>query len=353
MQTVAKTQTNDERWQAIERRDRDAEFRYGVRTTGVYCRPGCSSRRPRRENVEFFASWSEAELRGYRACKKCRPKDPGVAPAVPTPVERAYKILAHSETPPKLSDLARVVGLSPFHFQRLFKRSLGITPKAFAQVQRAKRFRQSLESSPTVTQALFRAGYGSSSRGYATAKSELGMTPAQYRQGGAGQVIRFAVADCFLGWVLVAATVRGVCLIELGDSPRELKRTIENRFPQAKRREDGGEFHQWVAKVVALVDGTSSNADLPLDIQGTAFQRKVWEALRKVPTGETATYAQLARQIGRPRAVRAVASACAANKLAVAIPCHRVGRADGKPSGFRWGLARKQALRARESNGSR
>lgn len=353
MQSVVKSQTNDERWQAIKRRDRDAAFRYGVKTTGVYCRPSCSSRRPRRENVEFFASWTEAELRGYRACQKCSPKGRGLSPAVPPPVQRACKILAHSETPPKLSDLARAVGLSPFHFQRLFKRSLGITPKAFAQAQRAKRFRESLESSPTVTQALFQAGYRSSSRGYGAAESELGMTPVQYRRGGAGQVIRFAVAKCSLGWVLVAATERGVCLIELGESPRELKRTIENRFPQAERREDGGEFHQLVAKIVALIDGTSSNTDLPLDIQGTAFQRKVWEALQKIPSGETATYAQLARQIGRPRAVRAVAGAVAANKLAVAIPCHRAVRADGKPSGYRWGLARKEALRARESYGSR
>ncbi|MCI0357186.1 MAG: bifunctional DNA-binding transcriptional regulator/O6-methylguanine-DNA methyltransferase Ada [Planctomycetaceae bacterium] len=351
------TQTSDEEWQAVERRDSDAEFIYGVKTTGVYCRPGCSSRRPRRENVEFFATWAAAERRGYRACKKCRPKDADGTRAVPEAIERACEILARSQMPPKLADLAQAVDLSPFHFQRLFKRSLGITPKAFAQAQRTQRLRETLTAAPSVMQALYRAGYGSTSRGYGNAKDALGMTPAQYRQGGAGQVIRYAVAECFLGFVLVAATARGVCLIELGDSPGELVQAIQKRFPQADRREDDSKFRDWVAKVVALIDGSSGNGSkssvLPLDIQGTAFQRIVWEALCKVPAGETVTYAQLARKVGRPRAVRAAAAACAANQLAVAIPCHRAVRSDGRPSGYRWGLARKEALRARESNNSR
>jgi AraC family transcriptional regulator, regulatory protein of adaptative response / methylated-DNA-[protein]-cysteine methyltransferase len=347
------TKTSDKRWQAIEQRDRSAAFRYGVKTTGVYCRPSCPSRQPRRVNVEYFETWAEAERRGYRACKKCRPKDAIGPHAIPQAVRRACEILNNNEKPPKLSDLAQSVGLSAFHFQRLFKRSLGITPKAFYQAQRTRRFRESLRGAPTVMRAIYEAGYGSSSRGYGAAMAELGMTPTQYRRGGAGQAIRFAIAKCCLGWVLVAATERGVCLIELGDSPSELKATIERQFPHADRREDVPGLGKWVAKIVAMIDGSSTSVELPLDTQGTAFQRKVWEALRCVPAGETVTYAQLAWQVGRPRAVRAAASACAANRLAVVIPCHRAGRADGRPSGYRWGLARKEALRARESNGSR
>jgi len=355
MRTIDVARASDVKWQAIASRDEgaDGSFWYGVKTTGVYCRPACSSRRPNRANVEFFATWAAAERGGYRACKKCRPKESSAKGPVQATIARACEILARADGPPALADLARQVGLSPYHLQRQFKQFVGITPKAFAKTVRTTRFRSELTREPTVTSALYKAGFGSISRGYDRATQQLGMTPAQYQKGGAGQVIRFTITRCVLGWVLVAATERGICLIELGDSPRELEAGLSAHFKRADRRRAGAELQDWVAKVVALIDEPCRGLDLPLGIQGTVFQRKVWEALRAIPIGRTVTYAELARQVGRPSAVRAVASACAANKLAVAIPCHRAVRSDGRPSGYRWGLERKAALQAREKGKSR
>jgi AraC family transcriptional regulator of adaptative response/methylated-DNA-[protein]-cysteine methyltransferase len=344
-------QTRDPRWRAIQRRDRGADgtFWYGVRTTGVYCRPCCSSRRPRRENIELFDTWTAAERGGYRACKKCRPNQPQNRHPVHAAVAQACEILQEADSPPKLAALARQVGLSPFHLQRLFKQTLGISPKVFARSVQSGRFKGELSRQPTVTRALYKAGYESTSRGYDRAREELGMTPGQYRRGGAGQIVRYAIAPCTLGFVLVAATQRGICLIALGDTPKQLDSALKDRLHKADCRPAGEDFQNTLAKVVALIDNPSGSLDLPLDIQGTAFQRRVWEALQKVPAGKTVTYAELARRIGCPRAVRAVAGAVAANRLAVAIPCHRAVRADGHPSGYRWGLPRKASLQAREA----
>lgn len=350
MTTSTVLSSQDPRWRAIQGRDQSADgtFYYAVRSTGVYCRPGCSSRLPRPENVELFDTWAAAERRGYRACKKCRPRDVPSPLRVPDAVVRACEILAHSEPTPKLGDLARQVGLSPFHLQRLFKRTLGVSPKAFASARRSSRLRDLLTAEPTVTRALLAAGYESASRAYEQAKSVLGMTPGEYRGGGSGQVIQYAVARCALGYVLVAATARGICAIELGDSPRELTAALQARLPKAACRPAAPQFQATLSKVIALIDAPRRGPDLPLDMQGTAFQRRVWEALQRVPAGTTVTYAELAWQIGRPRAVRAVAGAVAANRIAIAVPCHRAVRTDGRPSGYRWGLARKSALQAKE-----
>ena len=277
--------------------------------------------------------------------EKCRPNQPLKQPQSRHPVHaavaRACEVLQQAKESPHLTDLARQVGLSPFHLQRLFKRTLGISPKAFTKALQAGRLRRELSREPTVTRALFNAGYESASRGYDRAGQELGMTPGQYRRGGAGQIVQYAIAPCTLGFVLVAATERGICLIVLGDSRKELKSALREYLPQAECIAGDAEFENTLAKVVALVDNPSGGLDLPLDIQGTAFQRRVWEALQKVPAGKTVTYAELARQIGCPQAVRAVAGACAANRIAVAVPCHRAVRADGRPSGYRWGLPRQ------------
>ena len=336
-------------WQAIVERDpgADGRFVYAVRTTGVYCRPSCGARLPRQQNVAFFASPAAAKRAGFRACKRCRPDASTSSPHVEA-IALACRLIESSEQSPSLGDLAQRAGLSLHHFQRTFKLVTGVTPKAYAQRLRTARVQHALASAPRVTDAFYDAGFGSSGRFYETAEAILGMTPAQYRDGASGLALRFALAQCSLGAILVAATDRGVCAILLGDDPDALLRDLQDRFPKAELLGGEAGFERLVADVVALVEHPGARHDLPLDIRGTAFQQRVWEALRSVPAGGTSTYTEIAQRIGTPGAVRAVASACAANPLAVAVPCHRVVRLDGNLAGYRWGLARKQELLRRE-----
>ena len=341
----------DPRWASVRTRDprADGTFYYSVRTTGVYCRPSCSARRPRPENVVFHATPGDAASAGFRPCRRCRPDGPPARERDAARVAALCRLIERSEETPSLRTLARHAGLSAFHTQRLFKAVTGVTPRAYAAARRAERMRAGLLAGKPVTEALFGAGFGSTSRFYERSGELLGMTPTRYRSGGADQPIRFAVGECSLGSVLVAATGRGVCAILLGDDPEELVHDLERRFPRAELLGGDAAFEALVGKVVALVERPAAGAALPLDIRGTAFQRRVWKALGTVRPGRTTTYAKLAAAIGAPGAARAVARACAANPLAVAIPCHRVVRTDGGLSGYRWGVARKAALLAREA----
>jgi AraC family transcriptional regulator of adaptative response/methylated-DNA-[protein]-cysteine methyltransferase len=341
---------DDARWRAVERRDRaaDGTFVYSVRTTGVYCRPSCASRRARRENVAFHATCADAEQAGFRPCKRCRPNERALAEHHAAAVAKACRLIEEAEEVPNLEMLARAAGLSRFHFHRVFKAVTGMTPKAYAAAHRGKRLREELASSGTVTEAIYGAGFNSSGRFYAASSGLLGMTPTEFRAGGDGNVIRFAVGECSLGAILVAATDKGVCAIDLGNDPDALVRDLQDRFPKARLLGGDATFEQLVAKVVGLVEAPGQGLDLPLDIRGTAFQQRVWNAIRAIPAGSTASYREIAERIGAPKAVRSVAQACASNALAVAIPCHRVVRTDGSASGYRWGVARKRALLARE-----
>jgi AraC family transcriptional regulator of adaptative response/methylated-DNA-[protein]-cysteine methyltransferase len=342
---------DEERWQAVKRRDPafDGQFLFAVRTTGVFCRPSCASRPAKRENVSFFSSVAEAEKAGYRACKRCRPDKLGAPDPQVQAVKRACERIETAEEAPKLAELAATAGLSPYHFHRVFKAITGVTPKAYAAETRARRAADKLRTAGTVTEAIYDAGFNSSSRFYEHTDARLGMTPGAVRRGGAGAVIRFAVGEASLGAVLVAATDKGVCAILLGDDPEALVRDLQDRFPRAEFEGGNPEFERMVAEVVGLVEAPGQRLDLPLDIRGTAFQQKVWAALQAIPPGKTATYTEIARAIGQPTAVRAVAQACGANPLAVAIPCHRVVRADGDLSGYRWGVERKRKLIDREA----
>jgi AraC family transcriptional regulator, regulatory protein of adaptative response / methylated-DNA-[protein]-cysteine methyltransferase len=342
---------DEERWQAVQRRDAalDGKFLFAVRTTGVYCRPSCASRPAKRENVSFFPTVAEAEKAGYRACKRCRPDKQGAPDPQVQAVRRACERIERAEEAPKLSDLAKGAGLSPYHFHRIFKSITGVTPKAYAAQTRARRAADGLRTAETVTEAIYDAGFNSSSRFYENTAARLGMTPGAVRRGGAGAVIRFAVGEASLGAVLVAATDKGVCAILLGDDPDALVRDLQDRFPRAEFEGGDPKFERMVAEVVGLVEAPGQRLDLPLDIRGTAFQQKVWAALQAIPAGKTATYTEIARAIGQPKAVRAVAQACGANPLAIAIPCHRVVRSDGDLSGYRWGVERKRKLIDREA----
>jgi AraC family transcriptional regulator of adaptative response/methylated-DNA-[protein]-cysteine methyltransferase len=344
--------TDDDRWRAVISRDpaADGAFLYGVITTGVYCRPTCPSRRPRRDNARFFSSTAEAEAAGLRACKRCRPGDGGGHAEL---VARACRLLETTDETPDLAGLAAAVGLSRHHFHRVFTAETGVTPKAYAEARRAERLRQQLDGGATVTEAIYAAGFGSNGRFYASSTARLGMTPGRFRDGGADTRVRFAVGQCSLGAILVAATDRGVCAIELGEEPDELVRSFQDRFHQADLVGGDEGFEALVARVVGLVERPERSTDLPLDVRGTAFQERVWRALQEIPPGTTATYTELAAAIGAPTAVRAVAGACAANRLAVAIPCHRVVRTDGSLSGYRWGVERKRALLEREARAAR
>ena len=346
----ARLSDDEARWRAVERRDRTAAgtFVYSVRTTGVYCRPGCAARLPRRENVAFHDSCAEAERAGFRPCKRCRPNEPALADQHSAVVARACRMIEEAEEVPSLAALAQAAGLSRFHFHRLFKAVTGVTPKAYAAAHRGKRVRAELTQSGTVTEAIYGAGFNSNGRFYAAAPDLLGMTPTQFRAGGSGNVIRFAVGQCSLGAILVAATEKGVCAIELGDDPEALVRDLQDIFPKARLVGGDAAFERLVAKVVGFVEEPAQGLELPLDIRGTAFQQRVWKALRAIPAGSTATYSEIAKRIGRPKAVRAVAHACASNAIALAIPCHRVVRTDGSLAGYRWGVARKRALLSRE-----
>lgn len=339
------------RWEAVRQRDRNADeaFLYSVETTGVYCRPSCASRAARREHVRFHATCDAAERSGFRPCKRCRPREGGLLERRAAAIARACRLVAQAEAPPTLDDMAAAAGMSRFHFQRVFKMVCGVTPKAYVDAHRARRMHEVLPSAPTVTEAIYGAGFNSNAPFYATADERLGMTPTAYRRGGSGSTIRFALGQCSLGSILVAATERGICAISLGDDAEALLRDLADRFSHAHLVGADAAFEQLVARAVGLVEAPGENVDLPLDVRGTAFQQRVWEALRAVPAGTTTSYAELAHRLGRPTATRAVARACAANPLAVAIPCHRVVRTDGGLSGYRWGVARKRTLLEREA----
>lgn len=343
--------TRDSRWAAVVTRDAaaDGRFFYAVRTTGVYCRPGCASRTPSPGNVEFHRTAAAAERAGFRPCKRCRPDQPALAAKQALKVGALCRLIESSEQTLALKQLARHAGWSPWHLQRVFKAITGVTPRAYAEACRARRVRQGLARSGTVTDAIHAAGFGSSSRFYEKAGAVLGMTPTRYRSGGAGMQIRFAVGRCSLGEILVASSARGICAIALGDDAERLLRELQDRFPRADLIGGDAKFERMVGRVIAFVESPGAVCDLPLDIRGTAFQQKVWQALRRIPPGRTVSYTELARRIGMPKAARAVAGACAANALAVVIPCHRVVRSDGRLSGYRWGIARKHALLACEA----
>jgi AraC family transcriptional regulator of adaptative response/methylated-DNA-[protein]-cysteine methyltransferase len=340
----------DSRWSAVLTRDSGADgtFYYAVTTTGIYCRPSCGSRRPRRENVRFFSSPAEASAAGFRPCKRCRPEMPPGS-TLAARVAAACRAIESAEELPTLAALARAGGLSPSHFHRLFKSVVGLTPKEYAVADRNRRVREALTDTPTVTEAVHAAGFGSSGRFYSISGMALGMTPTAFRKGGVTTTLRFAVGPCSLGHVLVAASAKGVAAVLLGDEPDALLRDLQDRFPNARLIGADHEFESIAAAVIALVESPATPCELPLDVRGTAFQHRVWQALAEIPAGTTATYAEIAQRIGRPKAVRAVAGACAANPLAVVIPCHRVVRTDGDPSGYRWGIARKRVLLDREA----
>jgi AraC family transcriptional regulator, regulatory protein of adaptative response / methylated-DNA-[protein]-cysteine methyltransferase len=346
-----KMTTRDARWLAVMARDRksDGEFFYSVRTTGVYCRPSCASRRPKRENVAFHVTTADAERAGFRACKRCKPDQASMAQAHAAKVAALCRFIEKAEQPPTLKELSEVAGISPFHLHRVFKDITGLTPRGYAAAHRAKRVRQELKRGATVTEAIYSAGYGSNGRFYESSNEVLGMTPGAFRAGGAKTEIRFAVGECSLGSILVAATERGVCAILLGEDPDALARDLQDRFPKTNLIAGDSAFEKLVATVVGLIEAPARGLNLPLDVRGTAFQQRVWQALRRIPAGKTASYTEIAKRIGLPKSVRAVAQACGANALAVAIPCHRVVRNDGGLSGYRWGVERKRALLEREA----
>ena len=336
----------DPRWEQLKARDpaADGAFVYGVTTTGVYCRPSCPSRAAKPQNVRFFTANSEAEAAGFRACLRCKPTGESLAQETAAKVAAAAKLIDEAETPPVLDALAETVGLSPFHFHRVFKAATGLTPRQYADAKRGMKVRAALKSPSTVTQAIYEAGFNANSRFYAQSDALLGMTPTAYKDGGAREAIRFAIGQSSLGAILVASSDKGVCSILIGDDPQELAEDLQRRFGKARLVGDDPAFAALVALVVGFVEAPQLGLDLPLDVRGTAFQQRVWQALRAIPAGSTASYADIAAAIGAPKAVRAVAGACAANPIAVAIPCHRVLRNDGALSGYRWGVERKRAL---------
>jgi AraC family transcriptional regulator of adaptative response/methylated-DNA-[protein]-cysteine methyltransferase len=337
-------------WTAVLGRDRTADglFVYAVRSTGVYCRPSCASRRPNRNRVTFFETPEDARRGGYRACRRCDPDATAVADPWIEKVRRACVYLSNVDGHPALATLAARLGGSPYHLQRNFKRLVGVTPREYAEAVRLRKVKRQLRQGGDVTAAMLDAGYGSSSRFYERAAPMLGMAPSTYRRGGAGMTIGYAIVDSPLGRLLVAATNRGVCAVAMGSSDAELERALAREYPAATISADHGALAEWTTAIVAHLEGRRPRLDLPLDVQATAFQWQVWQALAAIPYGETRTYAEIAKAIGRPRAVRAVARACATNPVALAIPCHRVVAADGGPSGYRWGAARKKALLQRE-----
>ncbi len=349
--TIAPTfETDDARWTAVQARDRaaDGRFYYSVRSTGVYCRPSCGARPALRANVAFHASAAEAELAGFRPCLRCRPDGPPLAERRAALVAAVCRLIDTADEEPDLATLAEASGISRFHLHRVFKAQTGITPKAYAAARRKERVRAGLALQPSVTEAIYAAGYNSSGRFYATSRESLGMTPTAFRRGGSGATIRFAIAQCSLGAILVASTDVGICAILMGDDPDALARDLQDRFPKAELVGAERDYEAVVARVIGLVEAPETGLDLPLDVRGTAFQQRVWQALRAIPAGRTVSYAELAALVGIRDGARAVAGACAANAIAVAIPCHRVVRNDGALSGYRWGVERKQALLERE-----
>jgi len=349
--TAATATEADARWARVVARDKtaDGEFYYSVATTGVYCRPSCPSRLANSKNVRFHASIADAEAAGFRACRRCLPDQSSVEAQNAEKIARSCLRIEQAAESLSLAELAQVAGLSTHYFHRLFKMVTGVTPKAYAAAHRAARVRDELGRSPTVTEAIYSAGFNANSRFYEQSTRLLGMTPTDYRAGGADAVIRFAIGQCSLGAILVAMSEKGVCAILLGDHPDDLVRDLQDRFSKARLIGSDADFETVIAKVIGLIEAPQIGIDLPLDIRGTAFQQRVWQALQEIPAGTTVSYAEIAAKIGAPQAVRAVAGACAANALAVAIPCHRVVRSDGSLSGYRWGVERKRALIDRES----
>jgi AraC family transcriptional regulator, regulatory protein of adaptative response / methylated-DNA-[protein]-cysteine methyltransferase len=349
--TFMKPIETDSRWKAVTARDRDADgkFYYSVKTTGVYCRPSCGSRQADPKNVAFYETCKDAERAGFRPCKRCKPDQPPADQQRAMLVASACRLIETAESMPSLAELAKNAGLSVPHFHRMFKAVTGLTPRGYAAAHRTKRVRDELRKSATVTEAIYGAGFGSGGRFYESSDAILGMTPTDYRAGGSHAEILFAVGECSLGSILVARSAKGVCAILLGDDPDALVRDLQDRFPRATLVGGDAAFENIVAAVVGFVEAPALGLDLPLDVRGTAFQQRVWQALREIPAGATVTYSELAQKIGAPKSVRAVAQACGANALAVAIPCHRVIRRDGDLSGYRWGVERKRALLEKEA----
>ncbi len=344
--TPAQFNTDEARWNAVSENNSSADgaFYYAVITTGIYCRPSCRSRLPNRANVEYFTTCDDAEAAGYRACKRCRPTETSKAEETEQKIIHACRIIEESETSIKLDELAAKVNLSPYHFHRLFKKIVGVTPKQYAARHQSRRFQENLKTSPSVTDAIYSAGYGSSGSAYDKKRDQLAMKPKVYRKGADGVTITYGLAQCFLGWVIVAATDRGICAIEFGDDSDTLPGLVQARFPNAQLNKADIGFKTLIKEVVDFIESPEDTFQVPLDIQGTAFQQQVWKVLRQIKPGETMSYTDVAERMGKPNAVRAVASACASNKLAVVIPCHRVISKTGKTGGYRWGTERKESL---------
>ncbi|EMC3649866.1 MULTISPECIES: bifunctional DNA-binding transcriptional regulator/O6-methylguanine-DNA methyltransferase Ada [Citrobacter] len=344
--------TDDDRWQSVVDRDADADgqFVFAVQTTGIFCRPSCRAKHALRKNVSFFADARQALAAGFRPCKRCQPDKDSAHQHRLEKIAHACQLL-EQESPLTLDELAQQVAMSPYHLHRLFKATTGMTPKAWQQSWRARRLRDALAKGVPVTQAILNAGFPDSSSYYRKADQTLGMTAKQFRKGGDNVSVRYTLADCTLGRCLVAESERGICAILLGDDDATLVADLHGLFPAAKDVPADTDFQQRVREVIAAINARDAPLSLPLDIRGTAFQQQVWQALRAIPCGETMSYQQLASAIGKPKAVRAVASACGANKLAIVIPCHRVIRGDGALSGYRWGIARKALLLQRETTG--
>lgn len=358
MDTILKKQTAaisppdaDPRWARVLARDKtaDGEFWYSVATTGVYCRPSCPSRTANPKNVGLHDTLAEAQATGFRACKRCNPTGLSLDVENAAIVEKACRLIEQSEQVPSLTELAAAVERSPGHFHRLFKSATGLTPKAYAAGNRADRVRNELGKDGSVTEAIYEAGFNSSGRFYEQSTSLLGMTPTRYKAGGEHEEIRFAIGESSLGAILVASSEKGVASILIGEDPNALVENLQDRFPKARLVGGDADYEKLVAQVVGFVEAPRLGLDLPLDVRGTAFQQRVWQALREIPAGRTASYSEIAALIGSPKSVRAVAGACAANNIAVAIPCHRVVRNDGALSGYAWGVDRKRALIAREA----
>jgi AraC family transcriptional regulator of adaptative response/methylated-DNA-[protein]-cysteine methyltransferase len=342
--------SDEARWIAVKERDRTADglFFYAVLSTGIYCRPGCPARGAKRENLRFFETAAAAESVGFRACKRCNPKGSALDEKLTSAIADACTCIQESSEPVDVRSLAERAGLSESHFHRAFKRITGLTPKAFGNAHRAERARNMLAKGTRITQSIYDAGFNSSSRFYEKSNSMLGMQPNQFQKGGQGTRIQFAVGDCSLGKVLVASTERGVCALFMGNDAGALEENLRKRFPRADIRAGDESFRTVLAEVIRYVDAPGSQWKLPLELRGTAFQHAVWKALQEIPPGKTSSYAEVARRIGKPASVRAVAQACGANPVALAVPCHRVLRSDGDISGYRWGVERKKALLERE-----
>jgi AraC family transcriptional regulator of adaptative response/methylated-DNA-[protein]-cysteine methyltransferase len=342
---------DDPRWAQVVARDKEADgkFWYSVATTGIYCRPSCPSRGANPKNAGLHATLADAKATGFRACKRCNPDGLSLDAENAALIAKACRLIEQSEEVPSLADLADAIGRSPSHFHRLFKSATGLTPKAYAAGHRAGRVRAELSKDGSVTEAIYDAGFNSSGRFYEQATSLLGMTPSRYKAGGTDEEIRFAIGESSFGAILVASSEKGVASILIGDDPNTLAEDLQDRFPKARLVGGDAEYEKLVAQVVGFVEAPNLGLDLPLDVRGTAFQQRVWQALREIPAGRTASYTEIAAKIGLPKSVRAVAGACAANNIAVAIPCHRVVRNDGALSGYAWGVDRKRALIAREA----